>query len=626
MANPRIQAVITADDKASKVISGVGKSFSDFSKKAGVAMVAVGAGLTVIAKKSTDYTTDLVKNTKQLSRETGISERESSRLLFVTNRLGLGVDQVSTTFGIFSKRITQSATDTSKQKDSFDKLGVSVKTADGHLRPFNDVLLDTADKFKSMEDGPKKTALAMDLFGRSGKDMIKVLNLGSKGIQELQQRADELGLTLTKDNIAKVTKYIQAQKDLTDSTNALKLQIGLLTAPVLTSFNNKLNQVITSLLDSSGAMKTVVTNVVAFGGPILSAGGAVLGFSGNIAQLNQGLGLAVAKFAGITGAVIAGTVATGALAYKTAELKNKFGENSAQVTALNAVLVVLTPQLVALNTVVSSLGAALMGNRANTERLKVANDNLKASQENLKLSTESLKKAQLDQKGATLSVERSQRNYNEAVRQFGPKSLEAREASYNLKRAKDSLKEATNNSKKAEEEHQKRLKEKKAYEQAQINVANTSRVAEENQSAFNRAAGAVGGYIRQLFRIPAKVNNPKAGGGGGGGGGGGFATGTDFYRTRKYAGGTSGAYGGMALVGERGPEMVTLPRGSKVSRADETRKMMGGVSNINISINAGAYLGSQQEARKHAKVIYQALVEMAGMKGQTLQQLIAGGR
>lgn len=104
------------------------------------------------------------------------------------------------------------------------------------------------------------------------------------------------------------------------------------------------------------------------------------------------------------------------------------------------------------------------------------------------------------------------------------------------------------------------------------------------------------------------------------------ASGTDFFTPRKYAGGTSGAYGGMALVGERGPEMVTLPRGSKVSRADETRKMMGGVSNINISINAGAYLGSQQEARKHAKVIYQALVEMAGMKGQTLQQLIAGGR
>ena len=53
-------------------------------------------------------------------------------------------------------------------------------------------------------------------------------------------------------------------------------------------------------------------------------------------------------------------------------------------------------------------------------------------------------------------------------------------------------------------------------------------------------------------------------------------------------------------------------------------KNMGGSSIINISINAGAYLGSQQEARKHAKIIYQALVDMAGMKGQTLQQLIAG--
>jgi len=42
-----------------------------------------------------------------------------------------------------------------------------------------------------------------------------------------------------------------------------------------------------------------------------------------------------------------------------------------------------------------------------------------------------------------------------------------------------------------------------------------------------------------------------------------------------FAKGTSSAPGGMALVGEEGPELVNLPRGSQVFTAGETRGMMG---------------------------------------------------
>ncbi len=54
-----------------------------------------------------------------------------------------------------------------------------------------------------------------------------------------------------------------------------------------------------------------------------------------------------------------------------------------------------------------------------------------------------------------------------------------------------------------------------------------------------------------------------------------------------HAGGTS--HGGMALVGEKGPEFVNLPAGSKVHSNRKSRTMVGGgggVTNINITINA----------------------------------------
>ena len=53
-----------------------------------------------------------------------------------------------------------------------------------------------------------------------------------------------------------------------------------------------------------------------------------------------------------------------------------------------------------------------------------------------------------------------------------------------------------------------------------------------------------------------------------------------------YAKGTSYHKGGLAIVGEKGPELVNLPRGSQVFTNDESRQMMGGETNYYITIPA----------------------------------------
>lgn len=81
-----------------------------------------------------------------------------------------------------------------------------------------------------------------------------------------------------------------------------------------------------------------------------------------------------------------------------------------------------------------------------------------------------------------------------------------------------------------------------------------------------------------------------------------------------FASGTSYAPGGMALVGERGPELVNLPRGSRVHTANQTRGMMGANQTISIVINAapgmsekaiadavGRELGRRSENRRRAR-------------------------
>lgn len=79
-----------------------------------------------------------------------------------------------------------------------------------------------------------------------------------------------------------------------------------------------------------------------------------------------------------------------------------------------------------------------------------------------------------------------------------------------------------------------------------------------------------------------RVNTVKSTTKGGGGGGGGVpkAGGTPGHAT-----GTKSAEGGWTMVGERGPEMVNLPKGASVHTARETAGLMGNTITVNMVNN-----------------------------------------
>lgn len=64
--------------------------------------------------------------------------------------------------------------------------------------------------------------------------------------------------------------------------------------------------------------------------------------------------------------------------------------------------------------------------------------------------------------------------------------------------------------------------------------------------------------------------------------------------------GTSGFGGGMALVGEQGPELVNLPRGAEVYTAGQTKDMLAGGQNIIINI---AKVDSKMDVEQMAREI-----------------------
>ena len=81
------------------------------------------------------------------------------------------------------------------------------------------------------------------------------------------------------------------------------------------------------------------------------------------------------------------------------------------------------------------------------------------------------------------------------------------------------------------------------------------------------------------------------------------------------------------LVGEKGPELFVPNSSGSVMSADKTKNMgentqVAQTSVINISVNAGAFMGTDVEARRFAQELMIHMRDIAGSKNMSLQELL----
>lgn len=110
---------------------------------------------------------------------------------------------------------------------------------------FQEALLQQADLFSRMQDGPEKAALAVERFGKSGMDMIPFLNQGRAGIAKLTEEAKRLGVVVS-------TEDAQAAEKLNDQLTSLK-----------SAAEGLANKVTVALVPSLTELAKVVTGIVA---------------------------------------------------------------------------------------------------------------------------------------------------------------------------------------------------------------------------------------------------------------------------------------------------------------------------------------------------------------------------
>jgi hypothetical protein len=170
----------------------------------------------------------------ELSVRLGVSTEQLSAWAYAAAQSGTDIEALSSSLGKFSKTVAAAADANSRQAELFAALGISVKDAAGNLRDVEDLLPEVANAFKTLDNDTTETALAMELFGRSGAELIEFLENGSDGLNKLGEEARTAGGIISGETAAAADQFNDELAKLRTTTNAYFTVIARELLPALT--------------------------------------------------------------------------------------------------------------------------------------------------------------------------------------------------------------------------------------------------------------------------------------------------------------------------------------------------------------------------------------------------------
>ena len=177
----------------------VGSGMREIERMAGTAKAALGAlGVTLGVAAFTGWikgAIDAGDEAFNLSKKTGLAAQDVAGLQLAFKQAGVESAGMQTSLVKLSKGVAEG-------NEVFERLGVKVRGADGELKNSKQVLYDVADVFATMPEGINKTALATEVFGKSGADLLPMLSEGSAGLRDMADMAEKLGLVMDEETVA----------------------------------------------------------------------------------------------------------------------------------------------------------------------------------------------------------------------------------------------------------------------------------------------------------------------------------------------------------------------------------------------------------------------------------------
>lgn len=235
MALPPLSVKIGADtDGLTKGLTGAQASIAKFAKVGAAGVAAVGTAMIALTKTSLANIDVMTKQARSL----GLTAAAFQKMSLVAGEAGVETGKLSSMLGLMQRNIIELGQGTQAQVDAFGRLGLSMQDLQG-LQP-DQQFAKIAEALNGIVDPAEKTATAMDVFGRSGRDAINMLNGYGAAAANAAAFQERFGIAVAQDVAQGVERANDAVGRLGMVMTGLGNQMAGAVAPAIEATANRL--------------------------------------------------------------------------------------------------------------------------------------------------------------------------------------------------------------------------------------------------------------------------------------------------------------------------------------------------------------------------------------------------
>lgn len=232
-----------SEKEAKKLNAQISKLSKDLGGKLKGACVAVGAGFSAVvagASVLVNKTMEAGDRIDKMSQKIGLSRQAFQEWDYIMSQNGGNVESLQMGYKTLATQMDGVRKGSKDSTAVFQKLGVAVRDNSGQLRSQEDVFNDSIRALQKIQNPTEKAIMAQKLFGKSAQELKPILNQTSGSVDELRQRAHELGLIMSDDAVDASVKLQDTIDDISRAFSAFGNQIGAELMPTIQSLADEL--------------------------------------------------------------------------------------------------------------------------------------------------------------------------------------------------------------------------------------------------------------------------------------------------------------------------------------------------------------------------------------------------
>lgn len=214
-----------------KKMKGVATAAAGMAAAAAAAATAIGVALVKSNLKSIDT---LAKKADSIN----ITTEALTKYRFAAEQSGSSGEKLDKAFEKLAKNVSEAAQGTGVAKRSLDQLGISAEKLN-KLSPDKQFEL-ISESMKGVKVSGDRVRIAYELMGKSGIDLINMLNAGSKGLKAYGEQAEMAGIAINRIDANKIEQANDAINLGSKIFKGFGQQLTVQVAPVLTATADKL--------------------------------------------------------------------------------------------------------------------------------------------------------------------------------------------------------------------------------------------------------------------------------------------------------------------------------------------------------------------------------------------------